>query len=184
MTNPYKGLSPKEAAKLFGRKPQPSPRSDSNESGPIFEKTRINNLLELKNLIKRLQPSANTPNAPIIVDTKKANMADETFSGIVTIPQSGGQSTLRQTILDGFEIIKNHQKFHRASMATRTSLEEYGGYPPAIVPDPSEHIMWIDTFIDRNMGGKREGLYITWELPEGKFRLDPWSCELEKIDGS
>lgn len=169
-----------EAAKLFGNK---SPKNRQSKSAPQIEKIRINNLIELKNLVKRLTPASTDDVAkPIVINTRDVGMADETYDGAVVIPQSGGESTLRQTILDGFEMIKNHQNYHKASLATQSSLEDYGGFPPAVVPDPSKHLTWLDTFIDRNMGGKREGLYIVWSVPEGKFRLDPWTCKLEKIN--
>lgn len=181
MTKNKHGLSPSEAARLFQKKKN---TGRPNNGPPTPEKVRIHNLAELKRLVSRLAPEANEAPGPIIINTKGTTMEDETYNGPVVIPQSGGQSTLRQTLLDGFEMVKNHTDYYNASLAGQTELEEYGGYPPAVAPNPDEHMTWLDFFIDRQMGGRREGLTIVWELPEGKFRLDPWSCKLEKDDAS
>ena len=168
----------KEIQNLFKKQPK-----RSNATDQAIEQVRIHNLVELKNLVKRLKPDQEESVAPIIIDTKKAKIADESYSGMVSIPQSGGQSTLRRTLLDGFEIIKNHKKYRQASLASVEMKEEFGGFQPAVAPDPDGHHTWLDTFIMRNMGGRREGLYIVWDLPEGKFKLDPWTCQLEKVEG-
>ena len=168
-------LNRQETIRLFSKKPSKSQSIDT-------KKTKIHNLIELRKLVDRLKPSQNQENEPIVIDTKNTAMADDTFNGKVTIPQTGGQSTIRKMMLEGFEMVKNHQKYHQASVTSQVTQEEYGGYLPAVAPDPGEHIMWIDSFIDHNLGGKREGLYIAWKLPSGKYKLDPWSCNLEKVD--
>lgn len=178
MTQKNDGLSKQEAERLFGKG-----NRTQKKNVPQTQSVRIHNLSELKKMVNRLKPEANEAPGPIIINTKGTNMSDETFSGAVTIPQSGGQSTLRQTILDGFEMVKNHREYYTASLASQSEIEEYGGFPPALAPNPDEHMTWLDYFIDRQMGGRRVGLHIIWEIPEGKFRLDPWSCKLEKLEG-
>lgn len=175
-----KKMDNNEAARLLSQK-----RREDVKTPLAPERVRVHSLPELKRLVDRLQPenSEEAP-GPIIVNTKKAGIADDTYDGNVLIPQSGGQSTVRQTLLDGFEMIKNHLEYHNASLASRSKIEDFGGFPPALAPNPNDHMTWLDTFIDRNMGGRREGLTIVWTLPEGKFRLDPWSCKLEKVDAS
>ena len=174
-------LSQQDLNKLFGAKPKSRPDAPEPEFKPI----RVHNLVELKRLVKRLEPSTDDNTArPIIIDTVKEGMADDTYSGMVTIPQTGGQSTVRRTLLDGFEMLKSAQELYEESLATQTMEEEYGGFLPPVAPNPADHHTWVDTFIDRNMGGRREGLSIVWELPEGKFKLDPWTCKLEKVDAS
>lgn len=174
------GLSPSEAARLFGARE----RASSAPKGREIEKVRIHSLPELKRLVNRLKPEEREAPGPIIVDTKKAGIADESYSGPVVIPQSGGPSTVRQTLIEGFEMVKNHMEYYNASLATQSAVDDFGGFPPAVTPNPSAHLTWLDTFIDRNMGGQREGLYIVWDLPEGKFRYDPWSSKLEKVDAA
>ena len=173
------GLTPSESARLFNNK-----KTSSNKNGRVIEKVRIHTLLELKQLVNRIKPGKTEAPKPIVLDTKEIGMADETYDGNVIIPQSGGQATIRETLLDGFKMVKNHLEYYNASMASQSAIDEYGGFPPALAPNPDDHRTWLDTFIDRNMGGHREGLFICWDLPEGKFRLDPWSCKLEKVDAS
>lgn len=178
-----------EALKLFGNKLQ------ANNPKPlrrwVDEKTQdlkapdavvVNNLLELKEIIKSLQPDnkSNDPDAlPIIVKSKGTRFADEKFAGSITIPQSGGHSMARRTLLEGFEMLKRRQE---TLSSLQTNEDYYDGFVPAPLADPNEHVTWVDRFIINRLGGRREGLYIVWEIPEGKYRLDPWSCILEKID--
>lgn len=172
-------MTPKEASNLF-KSPQKNQPKSETQSG----KVRINNLAELKELIKRIKPQDQTNDVTnIIVKTSDIGMADESYNGSVVIPQSGGQPTVRKTLLEGFEMVKNQIKYYNASLATQNS-EDYGEFMPAVVPNPKDHRTWLDTFINNNMGGRRDGLTITWELPEGTYRLDPWSCELERINDS
>jgi len=173
-------MNQNEASELF-RKTPPKTEIAKDDS----KKIEIRTLIDLKGLVKRLAPDSSDKSLDsIVIDSKKVGMTDEKFSGLITIPQSGGQSTLRKTILDGFEMIKNHQKYYEASLASKTSPDEYGGFYPAVVPNPQNHTTWIDTFIKNNMDGTREGLYIVWDISTGKYRLDPWTCKLEKIDAS
>jgi hypothetical protein len=172
------GLSPSEASRLFNA----NKKSSKTPRGREIERVRVHSLPELKKLINRLKPVAAEEVSPIVIDTKKVGIADESYDGNVVIPQSGGQSTVRQTLIDGFTMVKNHLEYHNASLASQSAVEDFGGFPPAVAPNPSEHMTWLDTFIDRNMGGRREGLHIVWNIPEGKFRYDPWSSKLEKVD--
>jgi hypothetical protein len=40
--------------------------------------------------------------------------------------------------------------------------------------------MWLDDLIQRRLGGKRDGLRIRWDVPEGTFYFDPFSQKLTK----
>lgn len=180
-------MNPQEAASLFsGPRKAVNPPSNANSKRPTNstapEKISINNLIELKQLVERLKPGAEEEATPIVFKTRGTAVEDETFSGQVTIPQSGGQSILRKTLLEGFEMVKSHHEFHKASLEAHSMEEEYGGYLPALAPSPDDHKMWIDKFVNDRLGAKREGLYIIWEIPEGKYKFDPWSCSLEKVN--
>jgi len=166
--NQKPSINREEILNLFGRK---KPKQ--------FEKVKINNLFELKKLVQRLQPTTIEHTSPIIVDTKQAKMSDDSFSGKVTIPQSSGD-TLYKTLLDGFSMIKNHREYYSASISAELNPDDYGGYLPAKPSNPEDHVTWLDIFIEQRLGGKRDGLSIVWDLPEGQFKLDPWSGKLEK----
>lgn len=164
-----------ELIELFKTKPNKKSKEEPSQ-------LKISNLKELEKFVERLKPGANEKDSTIIIDTKGTSLSSKEFSGKLSVPQSGGQSNLRQTILEGFEMIKNHHEFYRASIAAKEIEEEFGGYPPATAPNPDEYSTWIDRFIKHNLGAHREGLTIVWDLPEGSFKLDPWSCTLSKID--
>ena len=180
----------KETLNLFrgsngpqARQPQIQRKKQNQRRMPeLPEKVRIHSLAELHELAVRLKPGSDEEIDPIIIDTKGTPFADDLFNGYVTIPQEGGQSVVRKMLLEGFEMVKNHHQFQKISQEDLEITEDFGGHIPATPPNTEGHIMWIDLFIDRNLGGKREGLYVTWELDEGKYRMDPWTCELEKVD--
>jgi hypothetical protein len=168
-----------EILSLFSKKPKKLSESQ-NKSEP----SKVTSLYELKKLVDRLKPGAVEESKSIIIDAKSLSLPkdDQYKEGPVVIPQSGGQSTLRKTLLDGFEMIKNHNVYFKASVASLDLDDEYGGYPPAIAPNPENYDTWVDRFIRNNLGGRREGLFIVWDFPDGTWKLDPWTCELEKVD--
>jgi hypothetical protein len=143
----------------------------------------IKTLFELRELVEHLAPDNKTvdPNAlPITVQSKGTKFADENFVGNIIIPQSGGQSMTRRTLLEGFNMVKRRKETLRE--ISNDEETEYGGWFPAPLLDPDEQVTWLDRFIENRLGGKREDLFITWEVSEGKYRLDPWTGILEKVN--
>jgi hypothetical protein len=170
-----------EIIKMFKKK-----KKVIKQQRQIVDPPKIKNIHELRQLIERLKPSEEEENEPIVIDASELALPkDDAYNaGPVVIPQAGGQSTLRKTLLEGFEIIKNQNAYFEMSAATLENDDDYGGYPPAIAHNPDIYDTWVDRFIRNNLGGKREGLFIVWNLPSGKWKLDPWSCQLEKVDAS
>lgn len=41
---------------------------------------------------------------------------------------------------------------------------------------------WVDTIIERRLGGKRDGLRIRWDLPDGIYFFDPFTGKLTRSD--
>lgn len=89
-------------------------------------------------------------------------------------------SAIYKLLVEGMELVKRQSAF--ADKAAETSMEDFGGYNPAM-PAAGGHYSWVDTLIDRRLNGKRDGFLVTWELPEGKFTFDPWTRKLEKLNG-
>jgi hypothetical protein len=146
------------------------------------ECVQINNLADLYELVKKLKPDESTNDAkPIYYNSKGTQLADAKFNGYIKIPQTGGDSTVRQAVLEGFEMIKNHRAAREAQLVAYDYPEDFGGFMPARVPDPEDQITWLDGFIARRLGGKREGLAVVWDLVEGKYQMDPWTCEISQV---
>lgn len=149
----------------------------------------IDSLSELFQLIEHLKPDNKSPDAKsIIIDSAGTDLADQgpepsfIFEGKIQINQESSQPTVRRTLLDGFEMVKRRLQLDIELKARRVDEELYGGFLPPKAPSAAGNITWLDSFIERRLGGKRDGLTIIWELSEGKYRMDPWSCKLEKID--
>lgn len=89
-------------------------------------------------------------------------------------------SAIYKLLVEGMDLVKRQAEF--ANRAADTDMADFGGYEPAM-PAKGGHYSWVDTLIDRRLNGKREGLLVTWTLPEGKFTFDAWTQKLEKISG-
>jgi len=185
-------IGAEEATRLFqtpkDKGSSPSDRSFSkSEQRPSGiappEQVHINNLADLYELVKKLKPSENSSNdaKPIIYNTKGTNFASEKFAGHVTIPQSGGDSTVRQSMIEGFEMIQNHHRCYEAQNMAHDRPDDFGGFLPAKVPNPDEQITWLDGFINRRLGGSRNGLFVVWDLVEGQYQMNPWTCEISPV---
>lgn len=181
-----KKIDAKNIAGLFKQSNGPGPlkRRVNRKTASLapMEPVTVSNLLELQEVISHIKPdTGQDPDAkPITVQSTGTRFADENFNGNITIPQSGGQSMTRKTLLEGFDMLKKRQETLQAM--GKVDLDDFGGFYPATLRDITDQITWVDRFVTNRLGGKREGLYVVWELPEGKYQMDPWTCKLEKID--
>ena len=90
-----------------------------------------------------------------------------------------GDTAISKMLIEGLEMVKRQSEY--ADRAAQMSLDDFGGYPPALPVKGS--YSWVDTLIERRLNGKREGLLITWDIPDGKFTFDPFTKKLEKVNG-
>lgn len=88
-----------------------------------------------------------------------------------------GDASIAKLLVEGMDMVKRQSKFAEAPTG---DIDEYGGFFPAAPPD-EQHYMWVDTLITRRLDGKRNGMVIEWDLPDGKFRYDPWTKKLEQL---
>lgn len=88
-----------------------------------------------------------------------------------------GKAQISKLLVEGMDMAKRQAKFADAPTG---DVEDYGGFFPAAPPD-NQHWMWVDALISRRLDGKRNGLVIEWELPEGKFQYDPWTKALTNV---
>jgi hypothetical protein len=181
-----KKIDAKNIAGLFKNSGGPAPlrRRINRKTAALepMEPVSVSNLLELQEIVNHLKPDGSQdPDAkPITVSSTGTRFADENFRGDITIPQSGDQSMTRKTLLEGFDMLKKRQETLQAM--GKIDLDDFGGFYPASLRDITDQITWVDRFITNRLGGRREGLLVVWEIPEGKYQMDPWTCKLEKID--
>lgn len=88
-----------------------------------------------------------------------------------------GDTTIGKLLIEGMDMAKRQAKFADAPLG---DLEEYGGFYPA-APPSAQHYMWVDTLIARRLDGKRNGLFVEWNLQDGKFQYDPYTRKLEML---
>ena len=96
----------------------------------------------------------------------------------ITVPNSSESMTLR-LLVDGFVQLANQAVLMDAGQVDKDN-EEYGGIYPASIQQERPVHHHLDRFISTHFDGRREGNRIVWDLPEGKFELDPWTLTLSK----
>lgn len=132
---------------------------------------KIKSFSQLKKLIELYKTADDTK--PIVVKTD---------DGPVTLPNAN-QSMTHKLLLEGFDQLEAQATMIDLGQVDRNN-EEYGGiYPTSLMDEEPQHHR-LDSFISLHFDGKREGSKIVWNLPEGKFELDPWTLTLSKSSTS
>ena len=80
-------------------------------------------------------------------------------------PFTNDKHQLRASLLEGFELVKKRRTFNEK---VDSGL------------DVDKMFIWVDAMIKQRLDGKREGLRVVWNIPEGKFEFDPWTKQLTK----
>ena len=94
---------------------------------------------------------------------------------LLTLYMPGSDAQVRKTMMEGFETIKS--KVEAEKKLKDIDKAEFGGFVPApLTITPS--IITLDKFIERSMGGKREGLVIKWDLQNVVWVFNPWTGDL------
>lgn len=138
------------------------------------EKKEIKSYSDLRKLIDELKNDDKAN--PIIVTSVDA----ENKPIKVSIPSSNKPIT-RKLLSDGFDLIKQQENsLQKMSKELSRENDDYDGYYPARINDESAKSVWVDNMVSNCFGGRRDGLKIVWDLPEGKFELNPWTLDLSK----
>jgi hypothetical protein len=91
----------------------------------------------------------------------------------IFMPESDSQA--RKTLMDGFEILRARVEAEKS--LEEINKEEFGGYIPAPLSMKTP-IVSLEHFIQRSMGGERDGLQIKWVLNGVTWVFDPWTGNL------
>lgn len=86
-------------------------------------------------------------------------------------------------LIKGFKMISQRAEYKAKAEALSEGEVDFGGFQPAKLPDAVEQATWVDNLVRSQMGGKREGTRIVWDLPEGRFYYDPLTRQLTQADG-
>lgn len=80
----------------------------------------------------------------------------------------------------GFKMIQ--QRVEYQIKAEAMDDVDFGGFKPAKLHNAVDQLTWVDNLVGSQMGGKREGTRICWDLPDGKFYYDPLTYLLTQAD--
>jgi hypothetical protein len=89
------------------------------------------------------------------------------------------ETTIKKLLIEGLDVAKRQAEYSKAPTGDQSS---YGGFLPAR-PNVGGHYLWVDTLITKRLDGKRDGLKVTWKLPEGQYEFDPYSQKLKQTHG-
>tara|TARA_R100001244_G_scaffold25113_2_gene25403 strand:- start:67003 stop:67533 length:531 start_codon:yes stop_codon:yes gene_type:complete len=142
---------------------------------------KVNTLKDLYTVIRDIQPVSVKDSTKIVhmenIEDPKGNKY-KSFPVKIT---DDGQPMARKLLVDGFELLKRQQEFNDGAGVYEEDIEEYGGFLPAATPNDEVGASWVTSFVSKHLDGKIDGLSVIWEIPEGKFRLNPWTGALTKV---
>ena len=148
---------------------------------PPKPEIKINSLFDLNKLVERLKPT-NSKETSLTVEFEKVDTpSGQIIPKLPVTMKSDGESMERRILIDGFDLLKRQQEFKKSARIFEEDVESFGGFLPTIPPESESNISWIDRYVEDHLDGRREGLFVFWDLPEGTYRLEPWSCKLEKV---
>ena len=90
-----------------------------------------------------------------------------------------GRPESRKLMVEGLEFIKKATAAHE--QAEREILENkdaFSGFMPAQMVNPMLGYHWVDSIIEKKLGGKRSGYIVRWELADGTYEWDAIEDEL------
>lgn len=85
--------------------------------------------------------------------------------------------SMRSKLLEGFEQVKSQKKVWD-NLKNALDADEYGSNLPSVNID--DFTMPVDRIIKHRLGGKREGMTVTWILGDKKIVFDPFTKELKE----
>jgi len=97
----------------------------------------------------------------VVVNTK------DDIEKTIKIYMPGSDHPLRKSLEKGFDFVKRRIEYNKLA---KTNM------------DVDSMFCYVDSLIHQRLGGKREGMYITWDLEDGKYKFDPQNGELSKSD--
>ena len=146
------------------------------------ESIKVNSLTDLNRVIKELLPVA-IENKTRMVNME--NIEDPQGNLYKNFPvkfADDGQPMVRKLLVDGFELLKRQQEFSSASgIFAGDDIDGFGGFYPAVKPVDDIGTGWVTSFVSKHLDGKIEDLSVVWNIPEGKYKLNPWTGDLVKV---
>lgn len=91
-----------------------------------------------------------------------------------------GRENARELLIEGIKKVKAAIEEHeQAALEIQAHKDEFGGMMPAPMQHPSKGYHYVDSIIEKKMGGKRVGWKVQWKTSDGSFEWDPLADELK-----
>jgi hypothetical protein len=144
----------------------------------------ISNYKELVTLVAGIKPKTEDKDPNLQATFKDVSTPSDQIIPELTVSAKLGSGTMAHKLLsDGFKMVKRQLEFGQAAQVFNDDVDSFGGFLPTPAPSNDKHVTWLDNFIRTSLGGRREGMHVVWDLPEGRYRMDPATYQLEKVNG-
>lgn len=150
-----------------------------------IEPITVESLADIRKIIAPFLEAAEAKGETIEIRTE-INWTDEkhqTRQGWTSMKTQDQNSY--QILIEGFDLIKTRMEMmHKATQLADATDEDDELLPERIkwsLLDIDKQYFSIDTFIKNSLGGKRKGLRIRWEVPEGAYEFDPYTKKLFEV---
>lgn len=93
--------------------------------------------------------------------------------------------SLRRMLLEGFDLVKKRVELAKKAKAQSELEDDDDDLLPEKIRwglfNIDDQYLHVDSLIRKELGGKRKGLRVRWEVVEGKFEFDPYSNDLYRV---
>lgn len=140
----------------------------------------IRSLNDIQGVLAQLNPTNNTPAAPIPIETQLE--VDEDGKKVrYKVSATTKSKSKRDILIEGFDLIK--KRIDATYQEQAEELEINGKtMRPATMRSNVDGISWVDPLIKQWTGGTRKGVLITWDIQDGhEYRYEIYSHRLTKI---
>lgn len=146
----------------------------------VARQAMVTSINDIKRLIAELNPNKTitNPNVSVHADIDvKVDNKTERYS----VSSMTRSISKRDQLIAGLDIIKSRIEAEKTINTEPIEINGVFKSPPKITGGVLAH-SWVDPLITQWLGGKRDGLLITWELSDGYvYKYDIYSHKLTRI---
>lgn len=145
-----------------------------------IQSVKINSLADIQRVLSEFSPSSSSskplPSVKISPRISTTNSEDQQI--VVRVDADTVPKSKRQILLEGFEVLrKKKDQIQKCADSMLPILVNGKDMVPQFPLQDSSRLP-IDPLIGQWLGGYREGEFIYWSLPTGKYKYDIFSHKL------
>lgn len=145
----------------------------------IFNSVVVRGIGDIKRALQELNPATAVSDTTLLA----TQISGEDESGRkhnYNVQAKASSQTKRSILLEAFKILKERQSL---TALTRSDIKPISVNGRMMQPPikATTGYFWVDPLIKRWLGGRREGLFICWDLSDGLYKYDIFEHRLFKV---